>query len=83
MKYTGHRKEFRELTLRALAPTPFEEGLTQRNVSQRQKLFMVANLHYQLRNNNNCRHAILYLLFSRENASGETRCVTLNGKIHR
>ena len=35
MKYIGHRKEFRKLTLRALALTPFEEGLTQRNVSVR------------------------------------------------
>ena len=39
MKYIGHRKEFRKLTLRALALTPFEEGLTQRNVSVRNFLW--------------------------------------------
>ena len=39
MKYIGHHKEFRKLTLRALALTPFEEGLTQRNVSFRNFLW--------------------------------------------
>ena len=39
MKYIGHRKEFWKLTLQALALTPFEEGLTQRNVSVRNFLW--------------------------------------------
>ena len=65
MKYIGHRKEFRKLTLRALAPTPFEEGLTQRNVSVRNFLWWPIYII------NSETTITVVTQSSRENASGE------------